>query len=120
MIITKKALPRRTFLRGAGGLGAAGLLTGPALACSSPPSRGRRVAVLGGGVAGLTAAHELAERGFHVTVYEPTALGGKARSIPVPDTAGGGSAQHRLVGTFPDSPDVRGNARWGRPTAEWG
>ena len=29
-----------------------------------------RVAVLGGGVAGLTAAHELAERGFEVTVYE--------------------------------------------------
>ena len=28
------------------------------------------VAVLGGGVAGLTAAHELAERGFAVTVYE--------------------------------------------------
>ena len=30
----------------------------------------RTVAVLGGGVAGLSAAHELAERGFEVTVYE--------------------------------------------------
>jgi uncharacterized protein with NAD-binding domain and iron-sulfur cluster len=41
--------------------------------------------VVGAGVAGLTAAHELAERGFDVTVYErrPVA-GGKARSIPVP------------------------------------
>lgn len=46
-----------------------------------------RVAVLGGGVAGLTAAHELACRGFEVTVYEARAggtlaenLGGKARS----------------------------------------
>jgi uncharacterized protein with NAD-binding domain and iron-sulfur cluster len=29
-----------------------------------------RVAVLGGGVAGLSAAHELAERGFQVDVYE--------------------------------------------------
>lgn len=45
------------------------------------------VAVLGGGVAGLTAAHELAERGFAVTVYETRdRLGGKARSLPVPDS----------------------------------
>src|ERR687889_374802 len=41
------------------------------------------VAVLGGGVAGLSAAHELAERGFDVTVYEQRdAPGGKARSMP--------------------------------------
>ena len=46
--------------------------------------KGRRVAVLGGGMAGLTVAHELAERGFKVDVYEPVALGGKARSIGVP------------------------------------
>src|SRR5215211_4963254 len=49
------------------------------------------VAVLGGGVAGLTAAHELAERGFEVTVYEARALlGGKARSLPVPGSGEGG------------------------------
>src|ERR687894_318628 len=43
------------------------------------------VAVLGGGVAGLSAAHELAERGFDVTVYETRDIpGGKARSMPVP------------------------------------
>jgi uncharacterized protein with NAD-binding domain and iron-sulfur cluster len=46
------------------------------------------VAILGGGVAGLTAAHELAERGFAVDVYEgKSVLGGKARSIPVPNSA---------------------------------
>ena len=42
-----------------------------------------RVFILGGGVAGLTAAHELAERGFDVTVFEKEVIfGGKARSMP--------------------------------------
>lgn len=49
------------------------------------------VAVFGGGVAGLSAAHELAERGFQVHVYErKPGLGGKARSIPVPNSGGNG------------------------------
>jgi len=49
------------------------------------------IAILGGGVGGLSAAHELAERGFKVVVYErqPT-FGGKARSTSVPDTGTGG------------------------------
>ena len=43
-----------------------------------------RVVVLGGGVAGFSAAHELAERGFDVVVVEKTGIpGGKARSSPV-------------------------------------
>jgi uncharacterized protein with NAD-binding domain and iron-sulfur cluster len=46
--------------------------------------------VLGGGMAGLTVAHELIERGFDVTVYERNALGGKARSIPVGGSGSGG------------------------------
>jgi len=54
---------------------------------------GDSVAILGGGVAGLSAAHELAERGFEVTVYEARPdLGGKARSMPVPGSGTGGRA----------------------------
>jgi uncharacterized protein with NAD-binding domain and iron-sulfur cluster len=81
-------ISRRELLQGAAAAGAAVTL-------GSAPAFARRarkptVAVLGGGMAGLTAAHELAERGFAVTVYERNALGGKARSIPVPSTAAGG------------------------------
>ena len=49
----------------------------------------KKVIVLGGGVAGMSAAHELIERGFEVEVYEknPIYAGGKARSIEVDGTA---------------------------------
>jgi uncharacterized protein with NAD-binding domain and iron-sulfur cluster len=44
----------------------------------------QKVVILGGGVAGLSAAHELIERGFTVEVFEKLKIpGGKARSIPV-------------------------------------
>jgi uncharacterized protein with NAD-binding domain and iron-sulfur cluster len=83
-------LSRRELLRDAAMVGAgAALASTPAYAARRPRASGGRVAVLGGGMAGLAAAHELAERGFEVTVYERKALGGKARSIPVPGTAGG-------------------------------
>src|SRR5215470_16851655 len=46
------------------------------------------VAILGGGEAGLSAAQELAERGFPVRIFEKKpVMGGKARSIPVPGSA---------------------------------
>ena len=55
------------------------------------------VAILGGGVAGLSAAHELVERGFDVTVCEARDRpGGKARSLPVPGSGTGG--RHDLPG----------------------
>ncbi len=68
-----------------------------------------RVIVLGGGVAGMSAAHELIERGFEVVVFERRGIeGGKARSVPVvdegPQTSGHqladsvGSIGHRLPG----------------------
>src|SRR5918999_5386634 len=50
-----------------------------------------RAIVLGGGVAGMSAAHELAERGFDVVVFEArSAAGGKARSFPFPGSASQG------------------------------
>jgi uncharacterized protein with NAD-binding domain and iron-sulfur cluster len=51
----------------------------------------KQVAVFGGGVGGLSAAQELAERGFAVDVYEAKAAwGGKARSDAVAGTGTGG------------------------------
>ncbi|MGN8059698.1 hydroxysqualene dehydroxylase [Pedobacter sp. 22163] len=49
----------------------------------------KHVLILGGGVAGMSAAHELIERGFMVTVLEKQRVlpGGKARSIPIEGTA---------------------------------
>ena len=50
-----------------------------------------KVIVLGGGVAGLSAAHELVERGFEVEVYEKSAVvGGKARSVTKVGSGTGG------------------------------
>ena len=84
---------RRRFLQEAALAGTAVTLAGmPGTASAARRRKGRRldVAVLGGGMAGLAAAHELAERGFRVHVYERNALGGKARSIGVPRSAGPG------------------------------
>ena len=45
----------------------------------------KKVVIIGGGVAGLSAAHELIKRGFTVEIYEATGcVGGKARSVGVP------------------------------------
>src|SRR5579871_2850397 len=43
-----------------------------------------KVVIMGGGVGGLSAAHELVERGFEVEVHEANVVpGGKARTIYV-------------------------------------
>lgn len=53
----------------------------------------KRVVILGGGVAGLSAAHELIERGFEVVVHERRQhYGGKARSMLVPNSGTEGRA----------------------------
>ena len=47
------------------------------------------VAIFGGGAAGLTAAHELAERGFQVSIYEAKLWGGKLGGSNLENTAKG-------------------------------
>ncbi|MFJ5552694.1 FAD-dependent oxidoreductase [Streptomyces sp. NPDC093225] len=99
----------------------------PAVPHSGTGAAPARVAVLGGGVAGLTAAHELAERGFAVTVYERRALGGKARSMDVPGSARGGRrplpAEHgfRFVpGIYHNLPDTMRRIPFaGNPNGVW-
>jgi uncharacterized protein with NAD-binding domain and iron-sulfur cluster len=82
---------RRQVLSTAGGTAAALALGAPSARGAGPAPAGRTVAVLGGGVSGLSAAQELAERGYAVTVYEHYPhLGGKARSLDVPGSAAGG------------------------------
>ncbi|WP_438290281.1 hydroxysqualene dehydroxylase [Streptomyces sp. HUAS TT7] len=108
---------RRTFVAGTAAVGAVAALGVEAPAASAAPGTsaagGQSVAVLGGGVAGLTAAHELAERGFRVTLFERRALGGKARSMDVPDSAKGGRkplpAEHGfrfIPGIYHNLPDT--------------
>lgn len=47
----------------------------------------KQVIIIGGGVAGMSAAHELIRRGFAVEVYEARSIpGGKARSVTVPNS----------------------------------
>lgn len=85
-----RRLDRRTLLSSSVAAGAGAALAGMAPAFAATP--GRRAVILGGGMAGLTAAQELVERGFAVTVFEPSAWGGKARSIPVAGTGRSGRA----------------------------
>jgi monoamine oxidase len=79
------ALSRREFLKRAGVAGA-GLAVGPGiLAASAKSATAPRIAIVGGGIAGMNAALTLADKGFASTVYESsTRIGGRMHS----DTSG--------------------------------
>jgi len=66
---------RRRILQGAGALAATTLLPRRVRAAKAP-----RVAIVGGGIAGLSTALTLADRGIAATVYESNELGGRMHS----------------------------------------
>ena len=56
---------------------------GEARPAASLPRKNGTVAVIGGGLCGLTAAHELARKGYSVTLFEAAdSLGGGLRQLP--------------------------------------
>jgi monoamine oxidase len=84
--VRERAYTRRELLRQGGILGAGIAVAGPA-ALSSPASAARhasgaRIAIVGGGIAGLTAALALQDKGVASTVYEASTerLGGRMHS----------------------------------------
>ncbi len=68
-----------------------------------------KVVILGGGVAGMSAAHELILRGFDVEVYERQIIaGGKARSIPVLEGEDDHGSKERHIKALQDWVNVDG------------
>jgi uncharacterized protein with NAD-binding domain and iron-sulfur cluster len=70
-------------------------------------ARKQKVVILGGGIAGMSAAHELIRRGFEVEVFERKAIpGGKARSLEAigPSTARSPFGGARSTGRAPPAP----------------
>lgn len=61
-----ESLSRREFVKGALALGAAALVPGCRSKASGPP----RIAIIGGGIAGLQAAHVLAKGGVFAEIFE--------------------------------------------------
>jgi monoamine oxidase len=76
----REGLRRRELLAGGAGLAAAAMLSGPlsrALAASAP-----RIAVVGGGLAGLTCAYRLKQAGYRADLYESSdRLGGRCWTL---------------------------------------
>lgn len=72
-------MKRREFL----GLAGSSVIAPYFLGNKSYAANRQKVVIFGAGVAGLTAAHELLDRGFDVEIFEKRPmLGGKARSFP--------------------------------------
>jgi len=78
-----EALSRRELLKRAGVAGAAVAVAGPAaFAPRASAASAPRIAIVGGGIAGLTAALTLADKGYASTVYEASTerVGGRMHS----------------------------------------
>jgi uncharacterized protein with NAD-binding domain and iron-sulfur cluster len=86
-------------------------------------SNAPRVAIFGGGVAGLTAAHELIDRNCDITVFEARHWGGKVRSMGKPGTGTGGRKDlpgehgfHFFPTFYKHIPDTMSRIPYGRGT----
>jgi len=75
-------VPRREFLKRAGAVGAAAAVAGPlALARPARAAGAPRIAIIGGGIAGLAAALTLQDKGVYADVYESSGrVGGRMHS----------------------------------------
>ena len=97
-----EGLSRRELLQ-RGALAGAGLVLGPAfIGCGGEPSRAApRIVVVGAGLAGLSCAYRLQQRGLACSVYEanPERIGGRCWTAR--EFAGGQTAEHG--GEFIDS-----------------
>jgi monoamine oxidase len=79
----ERPFSRSEFLKRSGAAGAAVAVAGPAaFARSASAAGGPRIAIVGGGIAGLTAALTLQDKGIASTVYEahPIRVGGRMHS----------------------------------------
>ncbi len=61
---------RREFLKGSAAAGAALLLSGPRVLAQRAQPSGKKIVIIGAGLAGLTAGHELKAAGYDVTLLE--------------------------------------------------
>src|ERR1043165_1419899 len=88
-------------------------------AFAGPPQIGRcgngqRVAILGAGIAGLTAAYELLQAGYKVTIFEAKErAGGRSFTVRSGDTIKENTGTTQVC-KFPDDPDFYLNAGPGR------
>jgi monoamine oxidase len=78
----RPGVSRREFLKGAGAAGAAAAVAGPlALARPARAAAAPRIAIIGGGIAGLAAALTLQDKGVYADVYESSIrVGGRMHS----------------------------------------
>ncbi len=84
-----------------------------------PVTTGRRVAIIGAGPAGLSAAVELLRLGHAVTIFDAAGEpGGKLTGVIPPNRLGSDQARTEIEAIFASVPEDRIEWRYGRPLSE--